>query len=186
MNWAITRNGVIELGPRSWSGAAFSKKLKEFGLNSSVAAKEASVPVIIGDVKILPVEYVTPALEINEILTDCVYVVGDNSVVGTYGKRAKTESEINPPVSADVLKRMQLENKYLEATKSLILLAGEAVAEGTWPKLEDVDFETKASAAMANNVAVASLLLATLNYTFFQLKLVDWAWEDIEYRSEIV
>lgn len=185
MNWSIIKNGNIELQPRSWSSKVFSKKLHELGRNTSLTTKEPEKVLIFGEIRIVPVRYVTPELNQNEILQGITYEVSDNEVVGTYGKRAKTEDEINPGDSAEVIKRKMLENKYLEATKSLMLLAGDTIGDGVWPKLEDVDFETKASLAAVSNASQTSLLLSTLNYTFFQLKLLRWDWEKIEYRPEI-
>jgi len=186
MNWSIVRNNVIELSPRNWNSKVFSRKLKEFGRNTSLPVAEPDKVLVFSDVKILPVEYVQPELAANEVLNGITYSVGDNVVIGTYGKRAKTEDELNPKDSAEVIKRKVLENKYLEATKALIQLSGGVVADGEWPKLEDVDFEQKAALAATNNATATTLVLATLNYTFFQLKLMDWDWENIEYRPEVV
>jgi len=185
MDWAITKNNVIELFPRGWNSKIFIKKLNDFGLNTSLSSVEPSKPLIFGDIKILPVTYSTPELNDNEILDEIIYKINELSIVGTYSKREKTDDEINNDPEKQILKRKQLENKYLETTKNLIVLAGDEVPDGTWPKLEDVDFEVKAAIAMENNMAIASLLLSTLNYTFFQLKLIGWKWEDIEYRIDI-
>lgn len=105
---------------------------------------------------------------------------------GVYIKRPKElfdVTTIDTSPSADDIKRMVLENTYLDATKNLILLSGGTVPDNTWPKLEDTDFSNISLLAANNNPALATVLLATLNYTFFQLKMMGWAWENIERRD---
>jgi len=89
------------------------------------------------------------------------------------------------PPNDHTLRRWTLENKYLEATKSLILLSGETVEDNEWPKLEDVEFEQKSITASINNLQATTLILATLNYTFFQILQYGGNWEEIEYHSEL-
>ena len=86
------------------------------------------------------------------------------------------------PPSEDILRRYEMENAYLEATRGLMLLAGEIVEEGTWPKLEDVQFMSIRRAAMTNNLIVAVELLDTLLYTFPQIIRYGGTWEEIEYH----
>lgn len=185
MNWTLVKNNSIIISPRSWSAQIFSKNLALQGINVTLPVKEPSEAILFDEYRLLPVQYVTPVLDENEVIDGISYEVSYLFVMGTYGKRAKTESELNPVDSPQDIKRKQLENKYLEATKSLLQLAGETVPDGVWPKLEDVEFEQKAIIAVTNNAAMTSLVLSTLNYTFFQLKLINWAWENIQYRPEV-
>jgi hypothetical protein len=93
----------------------------------------------------------------------------------------------DPPVDPTINERKSYENKYLEATKQLMLLAGETVPDNTWPKLQDTDFATIGLTASINSPGQASFLLSTLNYTLTTLKYdYGWTWEQIEYRPEIV
>jgi len=82
----------------------------------------------------------------------------------------------DPLINPTINERKAYENKYLEATKQLMILAGETVADNTWPKLEDTDFATIGYTASTNAPGPAGFLLATLNYTLTTLK----------YRAEIV
>lgn len=93
--------------------------------------------------------------------------------------------EKNPDYE-NLVKQYILENEYLEATRNLVLLSGGLVAEGDYPKLEDVEFKQISMLAMQNNPNMASLLLNTLNYTFFQLKFgCNVRWEDIQHREVV-
>ncbi len=89
--------------------------------------------------------------------------------------------------SDEETERKKYENKYLEATKQLVLLSGGTVEEGTWPKLEDYDFETIGMQACVNNPGVGAFLMTSLEYTLRTLKYdFSWPWEQIEYRPEVV
>lgn len=104
-------------------------------------------------------------------------------VINRRNAEMTAEMAAKPTPEVDAAERMALENKYLEATKQLCELAGDDIPTGTWPKLEDVDFEAKAAIASEVNPGFASLLMTTLTYTYFQLKLMGWQWEQIEHRE---
>jgi hypothetical protein len=90
------------------------------------------------------------------------------------------------PDDMPTIQRKILENTYLMATQSLILLA-----EGKEPsigiKLEDIEFQRISNIASVKYPGPTSVLLSTLTYTFFQLKFsYNWTWEDIEFRPEVM
>jgi hypothetical protein len=88
------------------------------------------------------------------------------------------------PIITLSLERLTYENKYLQATKQLMQLAGQTVAEGEWPKLSDAEFETVAIAAATANPGMTQVLLATLNWTLTVLKYdLNVKWEEITYHS---
>ncbi len=94
------------------------------------------------------------------------------------------EPVVDPQIAIKLQERMALENEYLECSRQICLWAGDELAEGVYPKLEDVDFKAKASLAVTNVGQQANLLLTFMNYCFLQLKFgYNWSFEQIEYRN---
>lgn len=192
-NWLIIRNKKIVEGPFGWDARKLNQSIQKLGYSVSFSVCEPPFnnPLFFGenDVGVVPMEIVAPEpLETQVRNPTPIIEVLTNSVRYTYTLRDKTPEELNPPPPApvlpteDQLKQWALENKYLEATRSLIELSGQ-IPSVDWPKLEDVEFEQIAMIAATNNIAITTLLLSTLNYTFFQLKLLNVRWEDIQHHS---
>jgi hypothetical protein len=80
--------------------------------------------------------------------------------------------------------RYVLENTYLKATQALTFLAtNEEPKIGL--KLEDKDFQRISEVAANKNAGCATVLLSTLSYTFFQIKIMGFTWEEISWHPEI-
>ena len=186
MSWAIVYNNEVKFGPASWRSSTFSRELSKLGFNVSVQTIEPKEPIISkAGWKILSVEN-SPVVPNEKILVSDSLVIENDVVKHEQVLRDKTEEELNPtplPPTDDDLRQWALENKYLEATKALVELSGTVVKEGEWTKLEDIEFEDIAQKASKQDSATASVLLSTLLYTFFQLKLLGVSWENIEYHE---
>lgn len=185
MEWCVIKNGEVTSKPQRWDAGELSRACAACGVNVSLPAIEPAIALVLSACSIVPVTRVNVLVAAVERIDGETVTIDDYRVTITPNVRAKTEEEIaeESRIPDSDLERMALENKYLEATKQLCELAGEEVPEGTWPKLEDVDFEEKAAIASENNPGLASLLMSTLTYTFFQLKLMGWEWERIEHRE---
>lgn len=186
--WCLIKNDQILDGPHAWEPAIFSRMAySACGMSYSFPRELMDAIVLRDGAAIVPVRnevvFVPGVAEADQLVDRTETVVGDSEVTARTIMREKSDGEKNPTLSGDTLERMALENKYLLATKQLCELAGDEIPEGTWPKLEDVEFEIKAITATKNAPTLVPLLLATLNYTYFQLKLRNWEWEQIEHRE---
>lgn len=191
-NWAVIKDEKLFDGPFGWNPKILNNIFKNLGFNMSFPVVEPKEAILVDKTtRVVPMVTICPEItNLNVMNPIPVIEIFEDKIVYTYSVRDKTPDELNPPIpppqppSEEQLRQWGLENKYLEATKSLIELAGQTSTE-EWTKLEDIDFETMAIAAITNNVGIATLLLSTLNYTFFQLKLLDVRWEDIQYHNFI-
>lgn len=194
-NWLVVQDSKIIDGPFAWDARRLNQTVQKLGYNVSFSVSEPTFnnPVFFGDndVSVVPMETIAPEPSNTQMRNpNPIIEVLRNSVRYTYTLRDKTPEELNPPIppipppTEDQIRQWALENKYLEATKNLILLAGQTPTE-EWPKLEDVEFEQISITAATNNIVMATLLLSTLNYTFFQLKLLGVAWENISYHTNL-
>ena len=95
------------------------------------------------------------------------------------------ESVVDPQIAIKLQERMELENEYLEASKLLCQLACDTIPDGVWPKLEAIEYKEKALIA-EKHPNFTSRITETLLYCLFELKMMGWTWEQIEYRNDIV
>jgi hypothetical protein len=187
MRWAIINTTEVLYGPATWDARTLSIQLSLYNLSVSLPVIPPNSACVFGNISLCPVVDVEVPVGPTQKCTGETVVFADGIVTCTPVVVEKTPEELNPPPSQEEFERKSYENKYLEATKQLMLLAGETVEEGTWPKLEDTDFATIGLTASVRFPGQAGFLLATLNYTLTTLKYdYNWAWEQIEYRPEIV
>lgn len=197
--WAVVKNSEVILPFLLWSPRLLSARVSEYGINVSLPTAEPSAPIIwpIYTVGLYPVTVVDiPIPPDKKRNGESIEFDGDRVIV-TPIIIDKTPKELEDEEKAKIvsnrdgdenqenlIKQWNLENKYLEATKALIELSGTVIEKDEWPKLEDVEFERVAEIAAKKDAAVVSVLLSTLLYTFFQLKILGVSWESIEYHEQ--
>jgi len=197
--WAVVKNSEVILPFLLWSPKLLSARVSEYGINVSLPTAEPSAPIIwpIYTVGLYPVTVVDiPIPPDKKRNGESIEFDGDRVIV-TPIIIDKTPKELEDEEKAKIvsnrdgdenqenlIKQWNLENKYLEATKALIELSGTVIEKDEWPKLEDVEFERVAEIAAKKDAAVVSVLLSTLLYTFFQLKILGVSWESIEYHEQ--
>lgn len=183
MNWSIVNsNNEFILEPSGWNAEYFSKKIAENGTYVSLPLIAPASYLVINNIRILPVED-DPVIPSDQEIISRTYTVG--SIIVSVSVMTQTKPTPSSTIDEFTLRRWELENKYLETTKQLILLAGRP-DPGEWIKLEDTEYEIIAQEATLNNPGVAALLVSTIMYAFFQLKMLNVRWEDIVYHNEIV
>lgn len=178
---------TVAFGPAEYDRTTVSRELAKRGVAASLPATLPTPASFAGGaVRVLGVVDVeVPFDQATQEVTGYETAITLDTVTVTPVIRDLTAEEIaaRTAPSQETLRRWALENEYMEATRGLLLASGRTVAEGEWPKLEDVAFRTVAADACGAAPGQAALLLATLNYTFFQLKSAGVLWEDITHHD---